>query len=89
MVNVLIPTTLRSFTVNESEVELSGSNVSEVLNALVEKYPDVKKAIFDKDGNLRSFVNVFVDGENIKALDGFNTKVRDGVDSCDCRRCSF
>ena len=51
MVNVLIPTTLRSFTVNESEIELSGSNVSEVLDALIEKYPDVKKAIFDKDGN--------------------------------------
>ena len=80
MVNVLIPTTLRSFTVNESEIELSGSNVSEVLDALIEKYPDVKKAIFDKDGNLRSFVNVFVDGENIKALDGFNTKVRDGAE---------
>ena len=48
-VTVLIPTTLRSFTVNQSEIELNGSDVEEVLNALVSEYEDVKKAIFDSE----------------------------------------
>ena len=79
-VTVLIPTTLRSFTTNKSEITLNGSTVEEVLNELVTEYEDVRKAIFDNDKKLRSFVNVFVDGQNIKELDGFKTKVRDGAE---------
>ena len=79
-VTVLIPTTLRSFTTNKSELTLNGSTVEEILNELVSEYEDVRKAIFDNDKKLRSFVNVFVDGQNIKELDGFKTKVRDGAE---------
>ncbi|MBR1396866.1 MAG: molybdopterin-synthase adenylyltransferase MoeB [Selenomonadaceae bacterium] len=79
-VTVLIPTTLRSFTTNKSELILNGSTVEEILNELISEYEDVRKAIFDNDKKLRSFVNVFVDGQNIKELDGFQTKVRDGAE---------
>ena len=78
--NVLIPTTLRGFTKNRSEFTLSGSTVSELMSALVEECPDARNALFGADGRLRSFVNVFVDGTNIKELDGFDTKVPDGAE---------
>lgn len=80
MVTILIPTTLRSFMQNKSELELNGATVEEILASLVEEFPDVKKAIFDEENKLRSFVNVFVDGKNIRELDGFQTKLSDGAE---------
>ena len=77
---VLIPTTLRSFTGNRSELSLAGSTVAQLLDALVEECPDAKKALFDGEGKLRSFVNVFVDGRNIKELAGFATEVPEGAE---------
>ena len=77
---VLIPTTLRGFTGNRSELALAGSTVAQVLDALVEECPETKTALFDGEGNLRSFVNVFVDGRNIKELAGFETEVKDGTE---------
>ena len=77
---VLIPTTLRSFTDNKSELVLAGETVAELLAALVEECPDAGKALFDQDNRIRSFVNVFVDGRNIKELAGFDTKVEDGAE---------
>ncbi len=79
-VTVLIPTTLRSFTGNRSELSLDGATVSEVMDALVKECPDTEMALFDEDGHLRSFVNVFVDGRNIKETAGFDTDVRDGAE---------
>jgi adenylyltransferase/sulfurtransferase len=77
-VTVWIPTTLRGFTNHTSEVELEGRNVAEVLQALVDEYPDAKQALFDTEGKLRSFINVFVGDTNIKNLQGYETQVRDG-----------
>ncbi|MDD6488852.1 MAG: molybdopterin-synthase adenylyltransferase MoeB [Clostridia bacterium] len=77
-VTVFIPTTLRAFTNHRSEIILEGKNVSEVIQALSDEYPDTKKALFDSEGNLRDFVNVFVGSENIKNLDGFDTELKDG-----------
>ena len=57
---VLIPTTLRGFTGNRSELALAGSTVAQVLDALVKECPETKTALFDGEGKLRSFVNVFV-----------------------------
>lgn len=77
---VLIPTTLRSFTGNRSELVLVGSTVAQVLESLVEECPEAEKALFDRERKLRSFVNVFVDGRNIKELAGFETEVKDGAE---------
>lgn len=77
-VTVLIPTTLRSFTNRRSEIELEGSNVAEVIQALADEYPDTKKAIFDEEGKPRAFINIFVGEENIKKLNGYETEVKDG-----------
>lgn len=76
-VTVLIPTTLRSFTGNKSELVLEGATVQEVMDSLLRECPDAGKALFDSTGNLRSFVNVFVNGKNIRELAGFSTEVPD------------
>ena len=77
---VLIPTTLRSFTGNRSELVLAGSTVAQVLESLVEECPEAEKALFDGERKLRSFVNVFVDGRNVKELAGLETEVKDGAE---------
>lgn len=77
-VTVLIPTTLRIFTNQRSEIELDGTTVEEVLAALSDEYPETKKALFDESGQLRSFINIFVNENNIKNLQGYQTTVKDG-----------
>lgn len=77
-VTVFIPTTLRLFTGHQSEVELEGNTVGEVLKLLSEEYPDTKKALFDENNELRAFVNVFVNDENIRDLDGFDSSLKNG-----------
>ncbi|MBR5421200.1 MAG: molybdopterin-synthase adenylyltransferase MoeB [Lachnospiraceae bacterium] len=77
-VTVLIPTSLRVFTEQHSELSLEGADVREVLNMLSDEYPETKKALFDELGELRGFVNVFLNSENIRALQGFDTAVKDG-----------
>ena len=76
-VTVVIPTTLRLFTGHQSEIELEGKTVVEVLTTLSEEYPETKKALFDEEGKLRSFINVFVNDENIRDLNDFDTEVKD------------
>lgn len=77
-VTVLIPTTLRIFTNQRSEIELDGTTVEEVLAALSDEYPETKKVLFDESGQLRSFINIFVNENNIKNLQGYQTTVKDG-----------
>lgn len=77
-VKVLIPTTLRLFTNHRSEVELEGETAGQVIEALSDEYPETKKALFDENGKLRSFINVFVNSDNIRNLKGYETPVKDG-----------
>ncbi len=68
-----IPTPLRSYTEGQVEVNLGGKNVSEVMNELVEKYPTLKPHLYNGDGKLRPFVNLFVGENNINDLQGLDT----------------
>ncbi len=68
MAKVLIPTPLRQFTQKHDSVELEGGNVSEVLTELIAKFPDLRKQIFNDEGKLRSFVNVYLNDEDIRYL---------------------
>jgi MoaD family protein len=77
-VKVMIPTPLRPYTENRDSVEVEGNTVGELLNALTQKYPQLKRHLFSEDGNLRSFVNIYVNDEDIRYLEGGNTSVKDG-----------
>src|SRR5579864_8969856 len=68
MAKVLIPTPLRQFTAKQDAVTVSGGTVGEVLAALTALYPDLRKQIFNDEGKLRSFVNVYLNDEDIRYL---------------------
>lgn len=74
-VKVRIPTTLRALTGGQSEVEVDGATVSEVLASLEEAHPGFSERILDPDGQLRRFVNVFVADDDVRFMDGMATAV--------------
>jgi adenylyltransferase/sulfurtransferase len=73
MAKVLIPTPLRQFTGKLDAVNAPGSTVGEVLGALTNQYPDLRKQIFTDEGKVRSFVNVYLNDEDIRYLSKDNT----------------
>ncbi len=77
-VTVKIPTQLRAVTSGESETTVDeATTVGEVLDGLYERYDGLRDRIAE-DGDLRRFVNVYVEGEDIRFLDGLDTAVEDG-----------
>ena len=77
-VKVRVPTTLRTLTGGKSEVEVEGSTVGEIIAALDGAHPGFTDRLLDEDGKLRRFVNVFVADDDVRFLDGLDTKVPDG-----------
>ena len=75
---VRIPTTLRPITGGQSEVKVEGSTLSEVLTNLDAAHPGFKDRLFDDEGQLRRFVNVFVADDDVRYLQGLDTPVPDG-----------
>jgi sulfur-carrier protein len=76
-VSVKIPTQLRVATGGEAQATVDGETVGEVLDSLYERFGELRSRIAE-DGGLRRFVNVYVDGEDIRFLDGLDTQVSDG-----------
>jgi molybdopterin synthase sulfur carrier subunit len=74
---VKIPTQLREATDGEATASVDGGTVGEVLDALYQRYNELRSRIAE-DGGLRRFVNVYVDGEDIRFLDGLDTPVKSG-----------
>jgi sulfur-carrier protein len=73
---VRIPTVLRKHTAGEAKVETSGSTVREVFDDLVVAHPDLQENLLD-DGQVRGFINVYVDDEDIRYISGIDTPVAD------------
>ncbi len=78
MAKVLIPTPLRQFTGKQNTVSVSGGTVGEVLSALTSQYPDLRKQIFTDEGKVRSFVNVYLNDEDIRYLGKDATPTKEG-----------
>jgi adenylyltransferase/sulfurtransferase len=64
----MIPTPLRQFTAKQDSVTVPGATVGEVLAALTTEFPDLRKQIFNDEGRLRSFINVYLNDEDIRYL---------------------
>ncbi len=77
-INVLVPTPLRSFTGGEGKVVVAGSNVAEVFDALEVRYPGIGERLRDDSGHIRRFVNIFVNGRNVREIDGAATALSPG-----------
>lgn len=77
-VTVRVPTTLRTLTGGESEVAVEGDTLAQVFDSLESTHPGFRERLLDDEGQLRRFVNVFVADDDVRFLDGLETKVPDG-----------
>jgi adenylyltransferase/sulfurtransferase len=77
MAKVLIPTPLRQYAGKNDAVELGGTTVGEVLSALTTQHPDLRRHLYSDEGKLRSFVNVYLNDEDIRYLQKDSTPVKD------------
>jgi len=77
-VTVRVPTTLRPISGGASQVVVEGSTVGEVLANLEAAHPGFRERLFDEDGSLRRFVNVFVADDDVRFLNGLDTPVPEG-----------
>ncbi len=78
MPTVRIPTQLRTLTGGQGEITVEGSTVGEVLKALDAAHPGIAERLFDENGALRRFVNVFVADDDVRFLQGLDTPVPEG-----------
>ena len=79
-VMVRIPTPLRRMTHGESKVEMESSNLGELVEKLDGAYPGFKDRLVDENGELRYFVNIYVNGEDVRFLDGLGTSISSGAE---------
>ncbi|HZJ52009.1 MAG TPA: ubiquitin-like small modifier protein 1 [Actinomycetota bacterium] len=79
MNRVKIPTQLRTLTNDAPEVEAQGGTVSEIVDDLEARYPGLKERLMDDSGKLRRFVNIYVNDEDVRFLEGIGTEVPDGA----------
>ena len=75
---VFLPVALRHLTGNQDEVELSGENVGQVIDGLVNRFPDLRQHLFNDEGQIRNFVNIYVNDEDVRYLQGDQTPVKEG-----------
>ncbi|HET6999175.1 MAG TPA: ubiquitin-like small modifier protein 1 [Solirubrobacterales bacterium] len=77
MATVRIPPVLRPKTGGQPEVEVGGETVGEVLRGLTAAHPDTQTQLFGEDGDLNRYVNVYLNDEDVRVLDGLDTAVKD------------
>jgi molybdopterin synthase sulfur carrier subunit len=77
-VSVRVPTILRPYTKGASEVSVEGATLNEVLESLDTSFPGIKGRVLDDSGELRRFVNVYVDNDDVRFAEGLQTSIKDG-----------
>jgi len=75
MAKIIIPTPLRKFTNNQSTVTTNGSTINESIRALADIYPELRQHLFNEQGEIRSFVKIFLEDEDINQLQQERTPV--------------
>ena len=78
MATVKIPPVLRPSVGGEKQVSADGSNVGEVLNSLASAHPQTQSQLFSAEGELNRYVNVYLNDEDVRVLDGLETAVGEG-----------
>ena len=74
---VKIPTPLRKLTNNETSVDAVGKTIEQIVESLDSTYPGMRERLIDDNGDLRHFVNIYLNGEDIRYIDGLKSTVRD------------
>ena len=78
MIKVRIPTPLRPLTKGQGEVQAQAATISEMIETSNSNHPGIKDRLCDATGELRRFVNIYVNEEDIRFLDGKNTMLKEG-----------
>jgi molybdopterin synthase sulfur carrier subunit len=77
-VRVRIPTPLRRYTANAEEVGVTGATIGAVVDELERKFPGLKERLCDEQGRVRRFVNIYINGDDIRFLNSLETAVKEG-----------
>jgi len=75
---VRIPTPLRRMTNGQAKVEMQSSNLGELVEKLDSEYPGFKDRLVDENGDLRYFVNIYLNGEDVRFMEGLETSTNEG-----------
>jgi sulfur-carrier protein len=78
MTTLLIPSVLRTETAGAARLDVDGDTVGEVVHALVEQHPGLRGRLMTSEGELHRFVNLYLNGEDVRYLGGLDTRVDDG-----------
>ena len=77
MATVFVPTPLRRLTGGQSKLTIAGDNVGTLLQAVDSQYPGVAERVLDSDGNVKRFINIFLNDDEIRTLQGLDTPVQE------------
>ena len=77
MATVIIPTPLRKFTNNSARLNIDAQTIAEMISSLTQQFPDLKKHLLDANGKVPSFINIFVDDDDIRNLQQEFTVVKE------------
>ena len=77
---VVIPTPLRKFTSGAELVEVEAVTLEEVLDTLDSKYPGFRASVCDESGSLKRFINIYINGEDVRFLENLSTRINDGAE---------
>lgn len=75
---ILIPTPLRQYAGKQATVEMTAATVEEALNGLTSAYPELRRHLYNEEGKLRAFVNVYLNDDDVRYLQNEQTAVKDG-----------
>jgi molybdopterin converting factor small subunit len=78
MTKIHIPTPLRQYTAKQADVQVTGGTVGDALSDLTARHPDLRRHLYTEEGNLRSFVNVYLNDDDVRYLQKEATAVKDG-----------
>ena len=77
-ITVRIPTPLRRVTDGQDKVDTNGATLREIIDSMESQFPGIKERLCDENGGLRNFVNVYVNGEDVRFLEGIDSATGDG-----------
>jgi molybdopterin synthase sulfur carrier subunit len=77
---IIVPTPLRKLTAQDEVVEIDAATIRELIGNLDDRYPGFRDRLCQENGELRRFINIFIDGEDIRFLQNLETSIRDGAE---------
>lgn len=78
MATIRIPTPLRAYTAGQSEIDVKGTTIAEAMQDLTETHPSLRPHLYNEAGELRPFVNLFLNQEDVRQLNGTQTPLKEG-----------